>query len=61
MAKAFASDAFPRIGASAIQVFGGVGFTWEHDVHLFYKRLLTLQESYGDAGDALDELASLVL
>src|SRR5206468_3100947 len=46
MAKAFASDAFPRIGASAIQVFGGVGFTWEHDVHLFYKRLLTLQECY---------------
>ena len=61
MAKAFASDAFPRIGASAIQVFGGVGFTWEHDVHLFYKRLLTLQEAYGDATDALEELAGLVL
>jgi alkylation response protein AidB-like acyl-CoA dehydrogenase len=61
MAKAFASDAFPRIGASAIQVFGGVGFTWEHDVHLFSKRLLTLQESYGDAGVFLEELADLVL
>ncbi|MBV8159684.1 MAG: acyl-CoA/acyl-ACP dehydrogenase [Acidimicrobiia bacterium] len=61
MAKAFASDAFPRIGASAIQVFGGVGFTWEHDVHLFYKRLLTLQEAYGDASDLLEELAGLVL
>src|SRR5207237_8752951 len=43
MAKAFAADAFPRIGAAAIQVFGGVGFTWEHDVDLFSKRLLTLQ------------------
>ena len=61
MTKAFSADAFPRLGASAIQVFGGVGFTWEHDVHLFYKRLLTLQESYGDAGDHLDELAGLVL
>jgi alkylation response protein AidB-like acyl-CoA dehydrogenase len=61
MAKAFAGDAFPRIGASAIQVFGGVGFTWEHDIHLFYKRLLTLQEAYGDASDALEELAGLVL
>ena len=61
MAKAFAADAFPRIGASAIQVFGGVGFTWEHDVHLFYKRLLTLQEAYGDATDFLEELAGLVL
>jgi alkylation response protein AidB-like acyl-CoA dehydrogenase len=61
MAKAFAGDAFPRLGASAIQVFGGVGFTWEHDVHLFYKRLLTLQQAYGDASDALEELAGLVL
>jgi acyl-CoA dehydrogenase len=61
MAKAFAADAFPRIGASAIQIFGGVGFTWEHDVHLFYKRLLTLQQAYGDATDALEELATLVL
>jgi alkylation response protein AidB-like acyl-CoA dehydrogenase len=61
MAKAFAADAFPRIGASAIQVFGGVGFTWEHDVHLFYKRLLTLQQAYGDASDALEELAGVVL
>jgi len=61
MAKAFAADAFWRIGASAIQIFGGVGFTWEHDVHLFYKRLLTLQETYGDAGDFLEELADLVL
>jgi alkylation response protein AidB-like acyl-CoA dehydrogenase len=61
MAKAFAADAFARIGASAIQVFGGVGFTWEHDVHLFYKRLLTLQQAYGDASDALGELADLVL
>jgi alkylation response protein AidB-like acyl-CoA dehydrogenase len=61
MAKAFAADTFPRIGASAIQVFGGVGFTWEHDVHLFYKRLLTLQQAYGDASDALEELAGVVL
>jgi alkylation response protein AidB-like acyl-CoA dehydrogenase len=61
MAKAFAGDAFPSVGASAIQVFGGVGFTWEHDVHLFYKRLLSLQEAYGDATDFLEELAGLVL
>jgi alkylation response protein AidB-like acyl-CoA dehydrogenase len=61
MAKAFSGDAFARVGASAIQVFGGVGFTWEHDIHLFYKRLLTLQEAYGDATDFLEELAGLVL
>jgi alkylation response protein AidB-like acyl-CoA dehydrogenase len=61
MAKAFAGDALANVGASAIQVFGGVGFTWEHDVHLFYKRLLTLQAAYGDATDFLEELAGLVL
>jgi len=61
MAKAFAGDALARVGASAIQVFGGVGFTWEHDVHLYYKRLLTLQQSYGDSARHLEELARLVL
>jgi alkylation response protein AidB-like acyl-CoA dehydrogenase len=61
MAKAFAGDAFASLGASAIQVFGGIGFTWEHDVHLFYKRLLTLQQVYGDTTDFLEELAGLVV
>ena len=61
MAKAFAGDAFFRIGAGAIQVFGGIGFTWEHDVHLFYKRLLTLQQAHGTAAEHLEELAGLIL
>jgi alkylation response protein AidB-like acyl-CoA dehydrogenase len=61
MAKAFAGDAFARIGASAIQVFGGIGFTWEHDIHLFYKRLLTLQQTLGTSSEHLEELASLIL
>src|SRR5437016_4429180 len=61
MAKAFAGDAFFRIGASAIQVFGGIGFTWEHDVHLFYKRLLTLQQAHGTGTEHLEELADLIL
>jgi alkylation response protein AidB-like acyl-CoA dehydrogenase len=61
MAIAYASDAFHRIGADAIQVFGGIGYTWEHDVHLFYKRLLTLQHAFGTASDHLEELAHIVL
>jgi alkylation response protein AidB-like acyl-CoA dehydrogenase len=61
MAKAFASDAFFRIGADAIQVFGGVGYTWEHDIHLFYKRLLTLQHTLGGTRDHLEELARIVI
>jgi len=61
MAKAWAADALARVGASCIQVHGGLGFTWEHDAHLFYKRLLTLQHVMGGSTDHLEELARLVL
>jgi alkylation response protein AidB-like acyl-CoA dehydrogenase len=61
MALAFSTDELYRVGASAVQVHGGIGYTWEHDVHLFYKRLLTLQETGGGAVDQLEELAAIVL
>lgn len=61
MAKAYASDALFRIGADAIQVFAGIGYTWEHDAHLFYKRLLTLQHVNGGTATHLEELAKLVV
>jgi alkylation response protein AidB-like acyl-CoA dehydrogenase len=61
MAKAFASDALAGVGASLVQVLGGIGFTWEHDAHLYLKRLLSLQQVLGTSGDHLDELADLVL
>ena len=38
MAKAYASDAAWRVAASSLQVHGGIGFTWEHDLHFFLKR-----------------------
>ena len=61
MARAFAADSLYGVGANAIQVFGGIGFTWEHDAHLYYKRLLTLQHAGGGATDQLEELAAIVL
>jgi acyl-CoA dehydrogenase len=61
MAKAFCAEALPRVGADAIQVFGGVGYTWEHDAHLYYKRLLGLEQLLGGPDLWLDELASLVV
>lgn len=61
MALAFAADGLAAVGAATIQVHGGVGFTWEHDAHLFYKRLLTLQQVGGGSVDQLQELASIVL
>ena len=61
MAAAFAGNGFYRVAASAIQVFGGVGFTWEHDIHLFYKRLLTLQQYGGPPHAHLEALAAIAL
>jgi acyl-CoA dehydrogenase len=61
LARAFAADAFPQLGATAIQVFGGVGFTWEHDIHLYYKRLLSCSLLLGTASEHLAELAHLAI
>jgi alkylation response protein AidB-like acyl-CoA dehydrogenase len=49
MAKAYASDACVKIVADAIQVHGGVGFTWENDLHLYFKRVKCSELTYGDA------------
>jgi alkylation response protein AidB-like acyl-CoA dehydrogenase len=48
-AKTWAGDASKRVMASALQVHGGVGFTWEHDLHLYMKRSQLDQVSFGDA------------
>jgi alkylation response protein AidB-like acyl-CoA dehydrogenase len=57
LAKAFASEALPRVGASAIQVFGGIGFTFELDLHRYYRRLLSLSLLHGDAAHHLERIA----
>jgi alkylation response protein AidB-like acyl-CoA dehydrogenase len=49
MAKTWCSDAAHRVTASCLQVHGGVGFTWESDVHLFLKRSQLDEVSFGDA------------
>ena len=49
MAKAWCSDASRRVMATGLQVHGGIGFTWEHDMHLYLKRAQLDQVSYGDA------------
>jgi alkylation response protein AidB-like acyl-CoA dehydrogenase len=48
MAKAH-GGALVGVAESAIQVFGGIGYTWEHDVHLFYKRLLSFDAYLGSS------------
>jgi alkylation response protein AidB-like acyl-CoA dehydrogenase len=48
MAKSYAGDAGFRVAASAIQVHGGIGFTWEHDLHFFFKRAKANAHAFGD-------------
>ncbi|HEX3900359.1 MAG TPA: acyl-CoA dehydrogenase [Mycobacteriales bacterium] len=48
LAKAVCTDAAYRIAADAIQLHGGIGFTWEHDVHLYFKRATANRLLLGD-------------
>jgi alkylation response protein AidB-like acyl-CoA dehydrogenase len=59
-AKAWCSDASARVMASALQVHGGIGFTWEHDLHLFVKRAQLDQSSWGDAVFHRERIASML-
>jgi alkylation response protein AidB-like acyl-CoA dehydrogenase len=59
-AKVWCSEAGPRVMASCLQVHGGIGFTWEHDLHLFLKRAQLDQVSFGDAPFHRERLALLL-
>ncbi len=61
VAKAFASDGLYRVSADAIQVLGGMGFTWEHDAHLYYKRAMSMQHAFGGTPESEIEFAKLLL
>jgi alkylation response protein AidB-like acyl-CoA dehydrogenase len=61
MAKAYASDAGWRVPDASIQVHGGIGFTWEHDLHFFLKRGRANAALFGDAKWHRERVADLVL
>jgi alkylation response protein AidB-like acyl-CoA dehydrogenase len=61
MAKAYASDAGWRVPDASIQVHGGIGFTWEHDLHFFLKRGKANASMFGDAKWHRDRVADAVL
>jgi alkylation response protein AidB-like acyl-CoA dehydrogenase len=61
MAKAYASDAGWRVPDASIQVHGGIGFTWEHDLHFFLKRGKANASTFGDARWHRERVADLVL
>jgi alkylation response protein AidB-like acyl-CoA dehydrogenase len=60
MAKAYASDAFRRVAGAGIQLHGGIGFTWEHDLHLYFKRAKSSEFTFGDATYHRERVAQLI-
>jgi alkylation response protein AidB-like acyl-CoA dehydrogenase len=60
MAKACCSDAYRKVAAAGIQLHGGIGFTWEHDLHLYFKRAKSSEFTFGDATYHRERVAQLI-
>ena len=59
MVTARASDAACSVTHDAIQTLGGIGFTWEHDIHFFLKRARVSAQLLGSAGQHRQAVAAL--
>ncbi len=60
-AKAYVGDASRKVCGSSIQVHGGIGFTWEFDLHLYFKRAKHFEPLYGDADFHRERALQLML
>jgi alkylation response protein AidB-like acyl-CoA dehydrogenase len=58
--KAYASDVYFHVAAENIQIHGGIGFTWEHDAHLYFKRAKASELFLGDASYHREHLATRI-
>jgi alkylation response protein AidB-like acyl-CoA dehydrogenase len=61
IAKMYASDAARTVGNRGIQIHGGMGFTWENDVHLYYRRAKGSETAFGDATFHRERIATKVI
>ncbi|HJQ35658.1 MAG TPA: acyl-CoA dehydrogenase family protein [Thermoanaerobaculia bacterium] len=61
IAKAYCSDAIREVANRGVQVHGGIGFTWEHHLQLYYKRAKASETLFGDATFHRERIASLVI
>lgn len=57
LAKSYCSEAYVRVAADTIQVYGGIGFTWEHSAHLYLKRAKSSSLLFGDGTHHRAQLA----
>ena len=61
IAKAYCSDAYREVANRGVQVHGGIGFTWEHDLQLYYKRSKSSETLFGDANFHRERIARLIV
>ena len=61
VAKSKASDAANAATAAMIQYHGGIGYTWEHDAHFYFKRCKRLEPAYGDSSQHRERIARLLI
>jgi alkylation response protein AidB-like acyl-CoA dehydrogenase len=61
IAKAFCSDAYREVGNRGVQVHGGIGFTWEHDLHLYYRRSKASEVMFGDGSFHRERIARMIV
>jgi alkylation response protein AidB-like acyl-CoA dehydrogenase len=61
IAKMYASDVARAVGNRGIQVHGGMGFTWENDIHLYYKRAKASETTLGDSTYHRECIARMVI
>jgi len=61
IAKAYASDSYREVGNLGIQVHGGIGFTWDENLHFYYKRAKASELLFGDANYHRERIARAVI
>jgi alkylation response protein AidB-like acyl-CoA dehydrogenase len=60
VAKAYVADRCPAIVRDCLQMHGGIGYTWEHDIHLFLRRVDSNAAVHGGVTDQLDSVADAI-
>jgi len=60
VAKAWCSDIYKHCSFEGVQIHGGIGFTWDHDLHLYLKRAKAAEVAYGDANYHREKVAQLL-
>jgi alkylation response protein AidB-like acyl-CoA dehydrogenase len=59
IAKAYVGERCPELIQDCVQMHGGIGVTWDHDIHLYLRRAVLHRETYGDPAEHRDQVASL--